>query len=166
MRIPALLLLLVPAALAAPGAAHAQRDVPRQAVLAAPAPVTEEAVHNDAITAARFSLTVDGYEIASFSEFVSFRMKRTPPTITLKRGKNAASPDLEEWLQAAQDGSEAARKSASLVMYDAENKPVARYHLEQAWPSKIEIGALRAGSSDVLMETVTIVSEEIRRVGP
>jgi hypothetical protein len=33
-----------------------------------------------------------------------------------------------------------------------------------AWPSKLEIGALKAGSSEVLMETVTIVSERIQRV--
>jgi phage tail-like protein len=49
-------------------------------------------------------------------------------------------------------------------MYQADGKPVARYHLEMAWPSKIEIGALKAGASEVLMETVTIVAEHIQRV--
>ena len=58
----------------------------------------------------------------------------------------------------------AARKNASLVMYDYEGKPVARYHLTNAWPSKIEIGALKAGASEVLIETVTIVAERIERV--
>ena len=41
----------------------------------------------------------------------------------------------------------AARKSCSLVMFNTKGKPVARYHLENAWPSKIEIGALKAGAS-------------------
>ena len=60
----------------------------------------------------------------------------------------------------------AARKSCSLVMFDADGKPVARYHLENAWPCKIELGALKAGASEVLMETVTIVCEHIQRVAP
>jgi hypothetical protein len=47
----------------------------------------------------------------------------------------------------------AARKSASLVMYDTSGSPVARYHLENAWPAKVEIGGLRADASEVLMET-------------
>jgi phage tail-like protein len=51
-------------------------------------------------------------------------------------------------------------------MYNSEGKPVARYHLEHAWVSKLEIGALKAGSSEVLMETATIVCERIQRVAP
>jgi hypothetical protein len=35
-----------------------------------------------------------------------------------------------------------------------------------AWPSKLEIGALKAGSSEVLWETVTLVCEMIQRVAP
>lgn len=60
----------------------------------------------------------------------------------------------------------AARKSASLVMYSSDGTPVARYYLQNAWPSKLEVGALRAGSSEVLMETVTLVCEHLQRVAP
>ena len=49
-------------------------------------------------------------------------------------------------------------------MYNTKGDPVARYHLTNAWPSKLEIGGLKAGSSEVLMETVTIVCERIERV--
>jgi hypothetical protein len=38
--------------------------------------------------------------------------------------------------------------------------------MEHAWPAKIEIGALKAGASEVLMETVTIVCESLQRVAP
>jgi phage tail-like protein len=140
----------------------------------------------DALTAARFSITIDGYEIASFSELVGITTEvkpvdvlestdkevvfkklpgtKMPPTITLKRGKNS-SMELWAWHEAVLMGDiVAARKSCSLVMYSTDGKPVARYHLEQAWPSKLEVGALKAGSSEVLMETVTIVSERIQRV--
>ena len=58
----------------------------------------------------------------------------------------------------------AARKSCSLIMYNYDGAPVARYHLENAWPSKLEVSALKAGASEVLMETVTIVCEHIQRV--
>ncbi len=141
---------------------------------------------NDAITAARFSITIDGYEIASFSELQGITTevepvelmestdkevilkkmpgKTKPATLVLKRGKNA-SMELWAWHEAVLMGDiVAARKSCSLVMYDTAGKPVARYHLEHAWPAKLEIGALKAGASEVLMETVTIVSERIQRV--
>jgi phage tail-like protein len=141
---------------------------------------------NDAITAARFSITIDGYEIAAFSELQGITTevepvelmestdnevilkklpgKAKPATLVLKRGKNS-SMELWAWHEAVLMGDiVAARKSCSLVMYATDGTPVARYHLEQAWPSKLEIGALKAGSSEVLMETVTIVSERIQRV--
>ena len=141
---------------------------------------------NDALTAARFSITIDGYEIASFSELqgitteveaVDFMessdreiiMKKLPGrskpgTVVLKRGKNS-SMELWAWHEAVLQGNiVAARKSCSLVMYNYDGAPVARYHLEHAWPSKLEVGALKAGSSEVLMETVTIVCERIQRV--
>ena len=51
-------------------------------------------------------------------------------------------------------------------MYNFDGAPVARYHLENAWPSKLEIGSLKAGASEVLMETVTLVCEQIQRVAP
>lgn len=141
---------------------------------------------NDAITAARFSITIDGYEIASFSELQGITTevepvelmessdkevilkklpgKAKPPTVTLKRGKNS-SMELWAWHEAVLMGDiVAARKSCSLVMYGTDGKAVARYHLEHAWPSKLEVGALKAGASEVLMETVTLVSERIQRV--
>lgn len=143
---------------------------------------------NDALTAARFSITIDGYEIASFSELsgitteveaVNFMEssdkevinKKLPgqikqPTVVLKRGKNS-SMELWSWHEAVLNGDiVAARKSCSLVMYNYDGKAVARYHLEHAWPSKLEIGALKAGASEVLMETVTIVCERLQRIAP
>lgn len=141
---------------------------------------------NDALTAARFSITIDGYEIASFSELqgittevvpVDF-MESTdkeviikklpgqikPPHIVLSRGKNS-SMELWAWHEAVLQGNiVAARKSCSLIMYNYDGAPVARYHLMHAWPSKLEIGSLKAGASEVLMEKVTIVCESIQRV--
>lgn len=140
----------------------------------------------DALTAARFSLTIDGVEIASFSELSGITSevevvefleggngtvirvvpgKPFPPTVTLKRGMTS-SMELWAWHEAVRTGDPSARKTADLVMYDHQGSPVARYHMENAWPSKLEIGALKAGASEVLLETVTIVCENLQRVAP
>jgi phage tail-like protein len=87
--------------------------------------------------------------------------KRTPPTVVLKRGKNN-SMELQQWLEMALQGDPAARKSCSLVMYNTSSDPVARYYLEQAWPSKIEIGGRKAGAQEEIVETVTFVASTIR----
>ncbi len=139
------------------------------------------------IAASRFGISVDGVQIATFSELqgittkvdvIEFR-ESTENGVRIVKIPGATAPEgevkfkmamgsnleMNAWLESAQAGMmEQARKSCSLVMYSTEGKPVARYHLEHAWPSKLEIGALKAGSSEVLMETVTIVSERIQRV--
>lgn len=136
-------------------------------------------MQDDALSAARFSITVDGYEIASFSELAGINSAVEPVTFVLKRGK-ATGPAMWAWHEAVREGDmAAARKSASLVMYDYDGKPVARYHLQNAWPSKVEIGGLTAQGNvsdldflkaralrggEVAMETVTIVCENIQRV--
>ena len=50
----------------------------------------------------------------------------------------------------------AARKNVTLTMYNAAGEPVARYHLTNAWPAKLEINGLKAGAGSVLLETVTL----------
>jgi phage tail-like protein len=127
-------------------------------------------------------LSADGKEIASFTELGSIISEVSVPatsgngqngqngklaknfSVTLRRGKTNG---LEMWAwheQAVLADIAGARRSVSLVMFNTDGKPVARYLLEHAWPSKLEIGALKAGSSEVLMETVTIVCERIQRV--
>jgi phage tail-like protein len=135
----------------------------------APAPGRAIAGPSEALTAARFSLTIDGVEIAAFSELqgISSQVgsdRSKLGSVVLRRGMNQRM-ELWAWHEAVLMGDiVSARKSASLIMYAADGKPVARYHLENAWPSKLEIGALKAGASEVLMETVTLVCDHIQRV--
>lgn len=142
----------------------------------------------DTITANRFAIVIDGYEIASFAELsgivaevepsgywetidsettvAKLPGKQKPPAVTLKRGMNG-SLELWAWHEAVRKGTmAAARRSCSLIMYNTEGKPVAKYWLEKAWPSKIELAGLKAGASEVLMETVTLVCEYLQRVTP
>ena len=144
-------------------------------------------VTKDPITAARFSIVIDGVEIAAFNELQGITTeievteymassdkevvlkklpgKQKPPMLTLRRGKDD-SMELWTWHEAARRGelTGGARKSCSLVMYSPDGTAVARYHLEDAWPNKIEISGLKAGSSEVLMETVQITCEYIQRI--
>ena len=137
------------------------------------------------LTAARFELTIDGHSLAVFSELVGISSavdienvrldtnrkhklkklpgKRTPPTVTLKRGMTR-NIELAAWHELVVLGDVAARKNVTLTMYDVTGDPVVRYHLTNAWPSKLEIGALKAGASSALTETVTLVAEFIPRV--
>jgi len=113
-----------------------------------------------ALEAARFSLTIDGVEIAAFSQLAEV----APGTLVLRRGSTTTSKALWAWREAILMGQIAATKDAVVVMYDTAGKPVARYHLENAWPSKLEIGGLKSGSTEVAVEGITLCHEgfEIR----
>ena len=59
---------------------------------------------------------------------------------------------------------EAATKSLSITAYNKKGDPVARYHLTDAWPSKVEITAESSAAGGVMEETVTFVAEFMQRV--
>src|SRR3712207_2556023 len=140
----------------------------------------------DALIAARFEFSIDGHSVAQFSELSGISsavdvvefiestaketiLKKLPgkpqlPTIVVKRGMTK-NIEMATWHQLVVEGDvAAARKSCSLTMFNTKGAPVARYHLTDAWPAKIEIGALKAGASEVLIETVTFACERIQRV--
>ena len=110
---------------------------------------------SSAITASRFSITVDGYEIASFSQFAEIG----PGKLAL-RGGSTKSLGIFAWHQTVVEGQiAAAKKDATLVMYDAGGRPVARYHLENAWPSKVDISGFNATGNEIAIEAITLCHE-------
>ena len=138
------------------------------------------------LTAARFELTIDGHSIAVFQELEGivsgvdtadlslvtkgedFQLrlpgKRTPPSITLKRGMTR-NIEIAAWHELVMLGDMAgATKSVSVIAYNRQGTPVARYHLTDAWPSKVEISGESSGAGQVLMETVTLACEFMQRV--
>jgi phage tail-like protein len=135
------------------------------------------------ITAARFSLTVDGVEIAQFSEllgiaseavsddFASQILKRLPgkpkPARVILRRALTADTQIATWHDAAvAGGTGSAAKNAVLTIFAIDGTPVAKYDLANAWPAKLEIGAVEDGSSQMLFETVTVGCERLQRVAP
>jgi phage tail-like protein len=141
----------------------------------------------DALTAQRFSIEIDGVSLVQFQEVAGtasevdvieikevdakgqFTLKKQigavkPPTLTLKRAANA-SMDLWNWHKAALDGKQAsARRNGSIVQYDFEFLEVARYNFTNAWVSKLTLSGLKAGENAPSVEEVTIVCEKFERV--
>jgi phage tail-like protein len=118
--------------------------------------------------------------LASFSEFVVLTSEigelvgstgtiGTPPPkkvrITLKRVMTR-NIEMAAWHELVILGDvAAARKSCSLTMYNSAGDPVARFHLTDAWPQKIEIGTIEGKSGvPVLTETITMTCEFLQRV--
>ncbi|MEU9704470.1 phage tail protein [Streptomyces sp. NPDC047981] len=93
--------------------------------------------------------------------------KTKPPTVTLKRGVDGSGA-LFAWHVMARAGAAAARMSGTLSILGHPNSPgdskpvLAAYMLTGAWPSKVEVGNLKAGASEVVLESVTFTCESIQ----
>src|SRR6185436_10420884 len=138
------------------------------------------------ITAARFELSIDGHSLATCSELAGITTEvetvdyvpsgesetvflnrvtgvRKPLSVRLVRTRSA-NPSLRTWYEAAKVNPGRLPKRVAMHVLEGADKPVARYSLENAWPSKIEIGGIRGDPATSTMETVTISCEFIRRV--
>ena len=113
------------------------------------------AAGQDAIAAARFSLTIDGVEIASFLEMDRPQATSKPATLVLKRAQKRA-PEVWSWFEAAQAGQKSRRRDAVIVAYDRSGQTVATYSIINAWPSKI-------GGTRPNVEAVVITYEKVER---
>jgi phage tail-like protein len=161
-------------------------NVGSAAAIVAPVPSVQQVGSQEPLTAARYSLVIDGIEIAAFSELVSLESEIDPgaiagadrkpasktssgnplPNVTLRRGMTGGM-EMWAWHQTAVNGQlAAAQKSVTLIMYNTEGKPIARFFLQRAWPSSVEVSAAKAGASAILYETVTLVGDSLQRVSP
>ncbi|CAM5544220.1 Phage tail protein OS=Streptomyces tendae OX=1932 GN=GUR47_26330 PE=4 SV=1 [Streptomyces tendae] len=67
-----------------------------------------------------------------------------------------------QWINDSMAGRMAtARKNATIIVMDYEDNPVKRWNLRNAWCSKVVAGTLKAGDTNALTETITIVFEEL-----
>jgi phage tail-like protein len=139
------------------------------------------------LSASTFVIQVDGIQVATFSELngISTEVesveyistgpggilhtkqygKTLPPSVTLKRGLDTQTY-MWSWHQAVLQGDPGARKTCSLQLFAAATspktgQPIITYLLENAWPSRLEIGGLMAGASEVVFETVTLNCDQI-----
>ena len=90
------------------------------------------------------------------------RLTWTP--VTLKRGVTS-SMEIWDWRQQIVEGKvEAGRTNCSIVAYNQENKEIARWNFENAWPSKVVGPEMDSGSTNYMIEDITIVHEGVTRV--
>jgi phage tail-like protein len=74
-----------------------------------------------------------------------------PGTLTLKSKSVGAAEALWKWRKEIIDGKTAnAMRNGSIVIYDDEGKEMGRWNFTKAWPSKLSLGALSAGSNDAV----------------
>ena len=121
---------------------HAQRDSP--------------------VAASRFGISVDGVQIGVFSQLTSEAGSGAGgvQVITLAGGQTQGN-EMAAWHELVLLGDvAAARKNATIVMYNASGRPVKTYHLVNAWPSKISIAGTRGGR--LTTSTVMLIYETLR----
>ena len=81
--------------------------------------------------------------------------------ITLTRGLTG-DKSFQDWVQKSQFGKMSdARKGGAVIVFDFEGQAIKRYKLVAAWPKGLEIGALKAGDTNVLTEKITITYERM-----
>lgn len=132
----------------------------------------------------RFKVEIEGIQIASFAEAtipdsstdsVDYREGMDLPVqrklsgltkygnITLKKGLTD-SMDLYEWRKSVEDtGAIKARKSMSLTLIDEEGNEKARWDIVEAWPTKYDPSDFSAKANEVVIETLEIVHEGVKR---
>lgn len=72
------------------------------------------------------------------------------------------SAAFTEWIASSIAGDMgAARKDASIIFLDYQLSEVKRYNLRNAWCTKVELSATKAGDAAALTEQVTITFEEL-----
>ncbi|GAA2598875.1 MULTISPECIES: phage tail protein [Streptomyces] len=82
-------------------------------------------------------------------------------SVQVERGMSQSSV-FTQWINDSMAGRMAtARKNATIIVMDYEDNPVKRWNLRNAWCSKVVAGALKAGDTNALTETITIVFEEM-----
>ena len=136
------------------------------------------------LSAAHFTIEIEGTVVATFSELTGINSeveaveyiavkdghvvhskqfgKTKPPKVSLKRGMDKDdTKKLWLWHQAVLNGEPGSLRTCTLKLMTAAGDIQISYVLEDAWPAKMEIAGAKAGSSDVIMQTVEMVCSQI-----
>jgi phage tail-like protein len=130
----------------------------------------------DPLAMAKASLVIDHIEIASFNDLgemgSSIKLPRAegsaaqlePIRVVLKR---PASADLKmsAWHESATTQTTGYKKNVTLIFYNTAAEPTMKFHLNNAWPAGYNLDSLKAGSSNLIYERVTLTASSFHRVG-
>jgi phage tail-like protein len=79
--------------------------------------------------------------------------------ITLKHGVTKDTM-MWKWIKEVHDGKiDSARSDGSVVLYDYERGEILRFNFFKAWPTKVSIGSLQAGGSEILIQECVLAHE-------
>lgn len=114
---------------------------------------------------ANITSEVEPAEYYSTSQVMGVNLTKTygkikPATITLKRGVDNDQA-LWIWHNRVVMGDPTARATCSLLLQNTSRQTLARYQLINAWPSKLEVAGMKAGASEVLIASCTVVCDQI-----
>jgi phage tail-like protein len=133
----------------------------------------------------RFRVEIDGIAQASFADAsipdsttapIDYREGTDPVhgrklsgqttygNVSLKWGLTD-SMDLYNWRKQVIDkGAQGARRNLSLVLIDEAGDDKARWNVMEAWPTKYDASDFSAKGSEVVIESLDLVCEEVVRV--
>ncbi len=130
-----------------------------------------------------FGLELDGVGVATFNEVSGLAIehdvielkqnapdgttvfrrlpgRRKASEITLTRGLTTHGA-IDDWVRSVAEGTEPARRQASVVLFDETGEVVKRFRLLGAWPSKLEVASHVEDGSPVLTEQLVLTVDEI-----
>ena len=100
-------------------------------------------------------------------EFGRFLGKAKPPTVSLKRSMTSGG-DTTSWIWGwhgiARSLDPTAYKDCTLKLFSATtgpDNPVKTYYLINAIPTKVEIAGMKAGGTEVVIQTLTMMCDHI-----
>lgn len=99
--------------------------------------------------------------------FGRFLGKAKPPTVVLKRSMSTGSDTtwIWQWHALARTGTSAAHRDTTLSLYGAGQDPsgtaAKTYMLINAVATKVDIAGMKAGATEVVLQTVTLQCDEI-----
>ena len=70
-------------------------------------------------------------------------------------------PTFADWAHQSKTQGVAAGRRPTVVVFAADGSPVARYHLENAWPSRLDIGSLTRGDDTVVVERLILTYDDV-----
>ncbi|HEY4408550.1 MAG TPA: phage tail protein [Acidimicrobiia bacterium] len=88
---------------------------------------------------------------------VPARHVNKPGTLTMKTKSVEGAADMWKWRKQVVDGKiNDARRNGSIIIYDSTDQEIGRWNFTGAWPSKMSVGALSAGSNDAVDIEMTV----------
>jgi phage tail-like protein len=107
------------------------------------------------------------YESITYKDGLSFKEgpKLMPgqlqmPSITLKKGVVAQGSELFEWINATKLNA-SLKKTVLIELLDAEANALIVWKVENAFPTKLEAPSFNADSSEVAVETLSLMANQI-----